>query len=73
MCPELLIALNVDSIGAVVEIEIVDILRPQEDGERVGDFADRQTQTAGSVAIDGDQKLRIVPVKAEKSPVTRPD
>ena len=58
-----LIGLHVDAIGAVVEIEVVDVLRAEEHLQGVGDLAHRQSKTARPVAIDVDDELRIVGAK----------
>ena len=60
MGAELLVGLHVDAIGAVIEIEIVDVRRTHVNAERVGDLAERNVQALGLFAIDGDDKLRIV-------------
>ena len=57
---ELLIALHVHAIGAVVEVEVVHILRPEQHRQRVGHLADRQAERPRLVAIDRDDELRIV-------------
>ena len=56
---ELLVGLHVDAVGAVIEIEIVDVGRSHVDAERVGDLAERNVQALGLFAIDGDDKLRV--------------
>ena len=53
---ELLIGLHVDAIGAVVEVEVVDVLRAEQHRQRVGHLADRQAQAARAVAIDLDDE-----------------
>ena len=58
--PERLVGLHVDAVGAVVEIEVVHVRRPQVDLHRAGDLADRQAEAARLVAVDVDGQLRIV-------------
>ena len=60
MRAELFVGLDVDAIGAVVEIEIVDVGRTHVDAERVGDLAERDVEALGLFAVDGDDVLRIV-------------
>ena len=62
--PEPCIGLRVDAVGAVVEIEVVDVLRAEQDGQGVRDLAHRQAKAARTVAIDRDEQLRIVGGKA---------
>ena len=57
---ELLVALHVHAIRAVVEVEVVHILRPQQHRQRVGHLADRQAERPRLVAIDRDDELRVV-------------
>ena len=57
---ELFVGLHVDAIGAVVEIEIVDVGRTHVDAEGVGDLAERNVEALGLFAVDGDDVLRIV-------------
>ena len=54
---EWLIGLNKDAIGAVVVVEVVDVLRAHEDAERSGDLRERNVHRLGLLAIDGDQNL----------------
>ena len=57
---EWLVGLHKDAIGAVVVVEVVDVLRAHEDAERGGDLRKRNAHRLGLFAIDGDQHLRIV-------------
>ena len=57
---ERLVGLHIHAIGAVVVVEVVDVLRAHEHIERSGDLRDRDTHRFGLLAIDGDQFLRIV-------------
>ena len=61
---EALVGLHVDAVGAVVEVEIVDVRRAEEHLQRVGDLAQRQAQAARLVAIDFDDELRVVGAEA---------
>ena len=57
---ERLIGLHVNAIGAIVEVEIVHVLRAHVDAERLRDLADRHSDGLGLFAIDLHQLLRIV-------------
>ena len=57
---ERLVGLHKDAIGAVVVVEVVDVLRAHEDVERGGDLRERNAHRLGLLAVDGDQLLRIV-------------
>src|SRR5271156_5834685 len=68
MRAELFVSLDVDAIGTIIEIKIVDIGRTHVDAEGVGDLAERDVQALGLFAVDGDDVLRIVRgVSAEES------
>src|SRR5271169_1928113 len=68
MRAELFVGLDVDAIGTVIEIKIVDVGRTHVDAEGVGDLAERDVQALGLFAVDGDDVLRIVRgVSAEES------
>ncbi len=54
------ISLYVDAVGAVVELEVVDVLRTHVDAEGVVDLRERNADGLGFVAIDGDDQLRVV-------------
>ena len=60
MGAELFVGLHIDTIGTVIEIEIVDVGRTHVDAEGVGDLAERDVQALGFFAVDGDDILRIV-------------
>src|SRR6185295_6132958 len=56
-----------DAIRAIVEIEVVDVLRSEKHRQRRRHFTKRQAKAARLVAIDIDQQLRIVgPELAER-------
>ena len=55
-----LVGLRIDAIGAVVVIEVVDVLRAHEDAERIGDLREWNAHRLGLFAVDGDQYLRVV-------------
>ena len=55
-----LVGLHEDAIGAVVVVEVVDVLRAHEDAERGGDLRERNVHRLGLLAVDGDQHLRVV-------------
>ena len=55
-----LVRLDEDAIGAVVEVEIVDVLRTHEDAESGGDLRERNVHRLGFRAINGDEHLRVV-------------
>ena len=57
---KLLIGLDVDAIGAVVELEVVHVLRPEEDLQRARDLAERQPQRQRALPVDRHLQLRIV-------------
>ena len=57
---ERLIGLHKYAIGAVIEVEVVDVLRAHENAERGGDLREGNAHRLGLLAIDGDQHLRIV-------------
>ena len=57
---ELLVGLHVDAIRAVVEVEVVHVLRAEEDLQRVRDLAERHAERQRALPIDRDLKLRIV-------------
>ena len=61
---ELLGGLHVDAITAVVEVEIVDVLRAHEDLEGVRDLTERNAEGFGLIAVNADQHLGIVGGKA---------
>ena len=55
-----LIGLHKDAVGAVVVVEVVDVLRTHEDAQRCGDLRERNVHRLSLLAVDGDQHLRIV-------------
>ena len=57
---ELLVGLHVDAIGAVVEVEVVDVARAHEGAEGRSDLAEGDAHGLGLLAVDGDEKLRVV-------------
>ncbi len=57
MRAELFVGLDVDAIGTVIEIEIVDVGRTHVDAEGVGDLAERDVQALGFFAVDGDDDI----------------
>src|SRR5215469_1096109 len=57
---ELAVGLNIDAVGAVVEVEVVHINRAHIDLQRVGDLAERHLQTLGFFAVDLNDVLGIV-------------
>src|SRR5258708_28673542 len=57
---ELPVGLDVDAVGAVVELEIVHVRRPKERLHRVRDLAERQARGEGALPVDTDQPLRVV-------------
>ena len=57
---ELLVRLDVDAIGPIVEVEIVHVSRSHVDAQRVGNLRERNVQALRLLAIDGHQILRIV-------------
>ena len=65
---ELLIGLDVDAVRAVVEVEVVDVRRPQQDLHRVGDVAERMPRLLRLLAIDVDDELRIVGGELREQP-----
>ena len=56
---ELLVGLHVDAIRAIVEIEVVDVLRSHIDLQGRGDLRERHVQALRLFAIDRNQILRI--------------
>ena len=60
MRAELFVGLDVNAIGTVIEIKIVDVGRTHVDAEGIGDLAERDVETLGFFAVDGDDILRIV-------------
>ena len=67
--PELLVGLHVDAVRAVVELEVVHVLRPEEDLQRARDLAERQPERERALAVDRDLQLRVVRgERAEQSP-----
>ncbi len=58
--PELLVGLDVHPVGAVVEVEVVHVLRPEEDLEGVRHFLEGQPEAARLVTVDVDHELRVV-------------
>ena len=56
----MLVRLHVDAIRAVVELEVVHVLRPEEHLQRAGDLAERQPERQRALAVDRDLQLRIV-------------
>ena len=54
------VGLDVDAVGAVVEVEVVDVARAHEGVEGRGDLAEGNAHGLGLLAVDGDEKLRIV-------------
>ena len=63
---ERLVGLHEDTIGAVVVIEVVDVLRAHEDVERGGNLRERDAHRLGFLAVDGDQLLRVVGGKSRE-------
>ena len=57
---ELLVRLDVDAVGAVVELEIVHVGRAQERLHRGRDLAQRHAGAQRPLPIDADHELRIV-------------
>ena len=57
---EPLLGLHVDAVCAVVELEVVHVLRAEQDLHRAGDFVERQAQRQRPLAVDRDLQLRIV-------------
>ena len=57
---ELLVCLDVDAVGAVVVVEVVDVAGAHEGSERSGDLAEGNANGFGFLPIDGDLELRIV-------------
>ena len=57
---ELLVGLNVDAVGAVVEVEVVDVAGAHEGAEGGGDLGEGDAHGLGLLTIDGDVQLRIV-------------
>ena len=55
-----LVGLHEDAIGAVVEVEVIDVLRAHEDAEGAGDLRERNIHRLGLLAVDGDQHLRVI-------------
>ena len=71
---ELLLGLHVDPIRAVVELEVVDVLRPEQDLHRARDLVERQSQRQRPLPIDRDLQLRIVGgERAEEAAARTPD
>ena len=68
--PELLIGLHVDAVRAVVELEVVHVLRPEEDLQRARDLAERQPERERALTIDRDLQLRVV--RGERAEQARP-
>ena len=60
LAAERLVGLNVDAIGAIVEIEIVDVRRAHVDLQGVADLLDGYLQAARLGPIDVHHELRIV-------------
>jgi hypothetical protein len=60
LCAELLIALHVDPVRAVVEVEVVHVLRAEQHRQRIRHLANGQAERSRLVAIDRDDELRIV-------------
>ena len=54
------VGLDVDAVGAVVEVEVVDVAGAHEGAEGGGDLAEGNADGLGLLAIDGDEQLRIV-------------
>ena len=60
LAAEALVGLHVNAIGAIVEIEVVDVRRAHVHLQRVADLLDGHLQAAGLGAIDVHHELRIV-------------
>ncbi len=56
----LLVGLDVDAVGAVVEVEVVDVAGAHEGSEGRGDLTERNTEGFGLLTIDDDVELGIV-------------
>ena len=54
------VGLDVDAVGAVVEVEVVDVAGAHEGVEGRGDLTEGDAHGLGLLAIDGDEQLRIV-------------
>jgi hypothetical protein len=54
------IRLDVDTIRAVVEVEVVDVAGAHERVEGCSNLAERDTHGLGLLAVDGDEKLRVI-------------
>ena len=52
--------LNVNAVGAIVEIEIVYVYRAHVHLKRVGDLAERNLKALGFFAIEANEVLRVV-------------
>ena len=70
--PELLLGLDVDAVGPVVELEVVHVLRAEQDLHRAGDLVERQpsasarwrsivTCSCGSFAVNVLNRPRTTP------------
>ena len=63
LASKLLISLNVNTVGAVVEVEVVHISGTHVNLKRIRDLLKLDLQAPGLFAIDGDYKLWIVRCK----------
>ena len=63
-----LVGLHVHAVGAIVEIEIVDVLRSHVDAKCLRDLTERHAHGLGLLAIDLHQLLRIVGGEAGEEP-----
>ena len=65
---ELAVRLDVDAVGAVVEVEVVYVNRAHVDLKRVGNLAEGHQQALGFFAVDLNDVLRIVSGEAAEEP-----
>ncbi len=60
LAAEGLVSLHVDAIGAIVEVEVVDVGRTHVHLQCVGDLLDGHLQAARLCAVDVHHELRVV-------------